>query len=75
MASDGDKIDRHIRIWSVVVVATLVGFRLAMDVYNGPSVVRGLAIAGAIALTVGLPSFLFGRRFWQLMFYLLFFSF
>jgi hypothetical protein len=74
MASEEDKLDRRIRLWSIAVVAILAGLRVAMEVYGGPSILRGLSIAGAAALAVGLLSLLFGRRFWQLMAYLLFFS-
>jgi hypothetical protein len=74
MASEEDTLDRRIRLWSAAIVAILIGLRLAMDVYSGPSIMRGLSIAGAIALALGLLSLLFGRRFWHLMAYLLFFS-
>jgi hypothetical protein len=74
MAFEEDKLDRRIRLWSVAVVATLVGLRWAMELYGGPSIVRGLSIAGAVALVVGLLSFLLGRRFWHLIAYLFFIS-
>jgi hypothetical protein len=65
MTPEADKMDRRIRQWSAIVVACLIGLRLAMHVYSGPSIAFGLSIAGGVALVVGLLSLCFGHRFWQ----------
>jgi hypothetical protein len=74
IASREDKLVRRIGVWPIAAVSGLIGVRWATDAYSGPSIARGLSIAAGIALGVGLLSFLFGRRFWQVIAYLLFFS-
>jgi hypothetical protein len=75
MASDLQNMNRKVRFWSVVAVATLVGPRLAVDLYRGPSIGLGISIAFGIGIAVGLLSLWFGERFWRLVGYLRFFFF
>ena len=75
MATDLQNLDRKVRFSSVVAVASLVGLRLAVDLYSGPSIGVGLSIAFGIGIAVGLLSLSFGERFWGIVRHLRFFFF
>jgi hypothetical protein len=75
MTADLQKMNRKVRFWSVVAVASLVGLRLAVDLYGGPSIGLGISIAFGFGIAVGLLSLCFGERFWRLVGYLRFFFF
>ena len=75
MATDLQNLNRKVRFWSVVAVASLVGLRLAVDLYGGPSIGLGISIAFGFGIAIGLLSICFGERFWRLVRYLRFFFF
>jgi hypothetical protein len=75
MTPEADKMDRRIRLGSATFIACLIGFRLAMDVYDGSRIAIGLSIAGGVALAVALLSLYFGNRFWRFLAGLFFFFF
>jgi hypothetical protein len=56
MAPDLYNLDRRVRFWSVVAVGSLVGLRVAVDTYSGPSIALGVSIAFGVAVTFGLAS-------------------
>ena len=57
--------DRRVRLWSVVAVGILVGLRVAVRTYSGPSIALGLSIVFAVAVALGLASLWLGERFWR----------
>ena len=75
MATDLQNMNRKVRFWSVVAVASLVGLRLVVDLYGGPSIGPGISIAFGFGIAVGRLSLCFGERFWRLVGYLRFLFF
>lgn len=65
MPSDLQKLSSRVHRWLGVVVSSLVGLRLAVDLYSGPSIGLGICIACGIAGAFGLSSLWLGQRFWS----------
>ena len=70
MADDLQRIQRKVRLWLAVVLASLLGLRLAVDLYSGSRIELGLSLAFGIASVVLLLSSWLGPRFWRLLSYL-----
>jgi hypothetical protein len=75
MAPDLYNLDRRIRFWSLVFVGIVLGFRVGLRVYSGPSIAVGLSIAFGVAVALGLVALWLGERVWRAISWLVWFFF